>query len=307
VGRLARCRPGGRSGQGHPACRTPSWARRPGTTCGPRSQITRPALVSARAVGVQRVHHLRADPRPRELQGLLRFQLQTTTVGGSDGAHLPLVPAHHRRRPGRSWAGGTACPRPGPRAARPGGRTPRTSGGAAAQERPPDIEYLAQVARSAEQLGFEAVLTPTGYLVRGRVAGHRPLTREDQPPEVPGRVSGPGLTSPTLAAQMAANLPAACPAAGCLLNVVTGGQARRASAVLRRLPVPTTSGTPGPRSSWPSSGARGPASRSTSHGEHYQVDGATVLRPPEAGAARVLRRLLRRGGPGGSLLRGPST
>ena len=34
--------------------------------------------------------------------------------------------------------------------------------GAAARERPPDIEYLAQVARSAEQLGFEAVLTPTG-------------------------------------------------------------------------------------------------------------------------------------------------
>ena len=34
--------------------------------------------------------------------------------------------------------------------------------GAAAQERPPDIDYLAQVARAAEQLGFEGVLTPTG-------------------------------------------------------------------------------------------------------------------------------------------------
>ena len=34
--------------------------------------------------------------------------------------------------------------------------------GAAAVSRPPDIAYLAQVARSAEQLGFEAVLTPTG-------------------------------------------------------------------------------------------------------------------------------------------------
>ena len=33
---------------------------------------------------------------------------------------------------------------------------------AAAAERAPDIEYLAQVARSAEQLGFAAVLTPTG-------------------------------------------------------------------------------------------------------------------------------------------------
>ena len=28
--------------------------------------------------------------------------------------------------------------------------------------RPPDIEYLAQIAKAAEQLGFEAVLTPTG-------------------------------------------------------------------------------------------------------------------------------------------------
>lgn len=28
--------------------------------------------------------------------------------------------------------------------------------------RAPDIEYLAQIAKAAEQLGFEAVLTPTG-------------------------------------------------------------------------------------------------------------------------------------------------
>ena len=27
---------------------------------------------------------------------------------------------------------------------------------------PPDLDYLAQVARAAEQLGFDAVLTPTG-------------------------------------------------------------------------------------------------------------------------------------------------
>ena len=40
----------------------------------------------------------------------------------------------------------------------PGSRTT----GARAASRPPDIEYLAQVARSAEQLGFDGVLTPTG-------------------------------------------------------------------------------------------------------------------------------------------------
>jgi alkanesulfonate monooxygenase len=28
--------------------------------------------------------------------------------------------------------------------------------------RAPDVDYLAQVARAADQLGFEAVLTPTG-------------------------------------------------------------------------------------------------------------------------------------------------
>jgi alkanesulfonate monooxygenase SsuD/methylene tetrahydromethanopterin reductase-like flavin-dependent oxidoreductase (luciferase family) len=33
--------------------------------------------------------------------------------------------------------------------------------------RPPDIEYLAQIARSAEQLGFEAVLTPTYWFGEG--------------------------------------------------------------------------------------------------------------------------------------------
>lgn len=42
-------------------------------------------------------------------------------------------------------------------AANPVDRTRPVSG-----VRPPDIEYLAQIAKAAEQLGFEAVLTPTG-------------------------------------------------------------------------------------------------------------------------------------------------
>jgi len=33
---------------------------------------------------------------------------------------------------------------------------------ASGAQRPPDLDYLGQVARSAEQLGFAAVLTPTG-------------------------------------------------------------------------------------------------------------------------------------------------
>ena len=34
--------------------------------------------------------------------------------------------------------------------------------GAAGAIRPPSVAYLGQIARSAEQLGFEAALTPTG-------------------------------------------------------------------------------------------------------------------------------------------------
>jgi len=34
--------------------------------------------------------------------------------------------------------------------------------GVSGAQRPPDIDYLAQIARSAEQLGFAGVLTPTG-------------------------------------------------------------------------------------------------------------------------------------------------
>ncbi|HTT52306.1 MAG TPA: LLM class flavin-dependent oxidoreductase [Streptosporangiaceae bacterium] len=75
--------------------------------------------------------------------------------------------------------------------------------GAAAQERPPDIEYLAQVARSAEQLGFAAVLTPTGTWCEDAWLVTAALTRETR--RLKFLVAfRPGLTSPTLAAQMAA-------------------------------------------------------------------------------------------------------
>ena len=94
---------------------------------------------------------------------------------------------------------------------------------AAAQERPPDIEYLAQVARSAEQLGFEAVLTPTGtwcedaWLATAALIG--------QTTRLKFLVAfRPGLISPTLAAQMAATYQRIS-RGRLLLNVVTGGQA----------------------------------------------------------------------------------
>ena len=88
--------------------------------------------------------------------------------------------------------------------------------------RPASVPYLGQVARSAEQLGFEAALTPTGAWCEDAwisTAMLAPLT-ERLKFLVAFR---PGLTSPTLAAQMAAtyqNLSGG----RLLLNVVTGGE-----------------------------------------------------------------------------------
>jgi len=69
--------------------------------------------------------------------------------------------------------------------------------------RPASVPYLGQIARSAEQLGFEAALTPTGawcedaWLTTAMLA---PLS-ERLKFLVAFR---PGMTSPTLTAQMAA-------------------------------------------------------------------------------------------------------
>ena len=88
--------------------------------------------------------------------------------------------------------------------------------------RPASVPYLGQVARSAEQLGFEAALTPTGawcedaWLSTAMLA---PLS-ERLKFLVAFR---PGLTSPTLAAQMAATFQNLS-GGRLLLNVVTGGE-----------------------------------------------------------------------------------
>jgi alkanesulfonate monooxygenase len=90
--------------------------------------------------------------------------------------------------------------------------------------RPASVPYLGQIARSAEQLGFEAALTPTGAWCEDAwvtTAMLSPLT-ERLKFLVAFR---PGLLSPFLAAQMAAtyqNLSGG----RLLLNVVTGGESR---------------------------------------------------------------------------------
>ncbi|GLW21051.1 LLM class flavin-dependent oxidoreductase [Microbispora triticiradicis] len=93
---------------------------------------------------------------------------------------------------------------------------------AAAVRRPPSIDYLAQVARAAEQAGFEAVLTPTGTYCEDAWLVTAALT------QVTTRLKflvafRPGALSPTLAAQMAATYQRIS-GGRLLLNVVTGGE-----------------------------------------------------------------------------------
>lgn len=93
---------------------------------------------------------------------------------------------------------------------------------AGAAGRPASVPYLGQVARSAEQLGFEAALTPTGAWCEDAWVTTAMLSSLSE--RLRFLVAfRPGLTSPFLAAQMAGtfqNLSGGRLA----LNVVTGGE-----------------------------------------------------------------------------------
>jgi len=133
------------------------------------------------------------------------------------------------------------------------------------------------VARSAEQLGFEAVLTPTGtwcedaWLATAALIAHTTRLKF----LVAFR---PGLVSPTLAAQMAATYQRLS-RGRLLLNVVTGGQ----PAEQRRFGDHLSHDERYARTAEFLAIVRGawtgrPFDFS---GEYYQVEGATVMRPPE--------------------------
>jgi alkanesulfonate monooxygenase len=88
-------------------------------------------------------------------------------------------------------------------------------------ERAPDVGYMGQIARSAEQLGFDAALTPTSSWCEDAWVMTAALS------QVTERFRflvafRPGFTSPTLAAQMAATFQRVS-GGRLLLNVVTGG------------------------------------------------------------------------------------
>jgi alkanesulfonate monooxygenase len=89
--------------------------------------------------------------------------------------------------------------------------------------RPPTIDYLAQVARAAEQLGFEGVLTPTGTWCEDAWLTTAALIRETRTLRFLVAFR-PGVVSPTLAAQMAGTYQRIS-GGRLLLNVVTGGDA----------------------------------------------------------------------------------
>ena len=94
--------------------------------------------------------------------------------------------------------------------------------GAAGTIRTPSVEYLGQIARGAEQLGFEGALTPTGAWCEDAWLATAMLTGVTE--RLKFLVAfRPGQISPTLSAQMASTFQRLS-RGRLLLNVVTGGE-----------------------------------------------------------------------------------
>ena len=143
--------------------------------------------------------------------------------------------------------------------------------------RAPDIDYLSQVARASDQLGYEAVLTPTGTWCEDSWLVTAALSRETT--RLKFLVAfRPGLISPTLAAQQASTFQRMS-RGRVLLNIVTGGDAveqrrfgdwldhdRRYERTAEFITVlhGAWSGEP-----------------FDFHGQHYEVAGASTAKPPD--------------------------
>jgi alkanesulfonate monooxygenase len=149
--------------------------------------------------------------------------------------------------------------------------------GARSAARPPDLDYLGQIARSAEQLGFAGVLTPTGTWCEDAWLTTAALISQTR--RLKFLVAfRPGLIAPTLAAQMAATYQRMS-GGRLLLNVVTGGEEaeqRRFGDFLSHDERYARTGefldiVRGAWSGTPYSFA----------GSHYRVEGATVMARPD--------------------------
>lgn len=153
------------------------------------------------------------------------------------------------------------------------GSTPGTAGG----DRPATVEYLGQIARTAEQLGFVGALTPTGAWCEDAWLTTAMLT------QVTERLKflvafRPGQISPTLSAQMAATYQRQSHGR-LLLNVVTGGESAEQRAYGDFLDKDQRYARTGEfldivRRLWA-------GQRVDHHGPHLRVDGARLNRLPE--------------------------
>jgi alkanesulfonate monooxygenase len=156
-----------------------------------------------------------------------------------------------------------------------------TSGGQAAAtvvtERPPDIGYLALIARAVESLGFEGVLTPTGTFCEDAWLTTAALISETS--RLKFLVAfRPGVLSPTLAAQMASTYQRIS-GGRLMLNIVTGGE----STEQRRFGDYLDHDKRYERTGEFISVVRGAWSGTPFDftGSHYQVEGATVREAPD--------------------------
>ncbi len=149
--------------------------------------------------------------------------------------------------------------------------------GARSVARPPDIEYLGQIARSAEQLGFTGVLTPTGTWCEDAWLTTAALISQTQ--RLKFLVAfRPGLVAPTLAAQMSATYQRIS-RGRLLLNVVTGGEDTEQRRFGDHLSHDERYARTGEfldivRGAWS-------GQPYDFDGAHYKVEGATVMSPPE--------------------------
>ncbi|MEV0765036.1 LLM class flavin-dependent oxidoreductase [Nocardia sp. NPDC050435] len=145
-----------------------------------------------------------------------------------------------------------------------------------AGDRPPSVAYLSQIAVAAENLGFEAVLTPTGAWCEDAWLTTAMVSQATK--RLKFLVAfRPGFLSPTLAAQMAGTFQRHT-GGRLLINVVTGGESSEQRAYGDFLDKDGRYQRTGEflevvRKLW--------AGETVSlTGEHVHVDGATLAQPP---------------------------
>jgi alkanesulfonate monooxygenase len=144
-------------------------------------------------------------------------------------------------------------------------------------ERLPTVGYIGQIARSAEQLGFQAALMPTSSWCEDGLILGAALSQVSERLRFLVALR-PGLVSPTLAAQMAATFQRVS-GNRLLLNVVTGGddvEQRRFGDFLTKDERYERAGEylAIMRAAWGGEPV-------DFEGRHYRVEGAHVPNPPE--------------------------